>query len=258
MEMRHHLLVTHPDLKDQSPGYTFATTGYDHFQVIYITEGILHFRSSGVEHTLTAGYGVILRVGSAFQLSCHHVGYRGVGMNLYETTIAAYQGPAVAVQGDMWLHEIAHRMLQEMVHPDLGTAQMLAGLGTLFCWQALRIAGVSAQAPGSADHWAERARQAILATLTTGHSVRKVMGALPLSYRQLARHFTETFGCSPKQYQQHCRLDEIMRLLRETTISVTTLAHEFGYPSSQHLSAQFRRTTGVTPLQYRRMQRAER
>jgi AraC-like DNA-binding protein len=257
MEMRHHTAIIYPELKNQSAGYTFTTTRYDHFQVIYITEGTVHFRSSGVEQALTAGCGLVLKIGSTFQISCRVVGYRGVGMNLYDPTVQAYHGPAVAFQGDVWLHEIACRMQQEMDRPDFGTEHMLTGLGTLLCWQALRAAGTSTHVPHSAGDWAERARQAILATLTTGQCVRAVLAALPLSYRQLARHFSAQFGMSPKQYQQQCRLDEIMRLLRETTISVTTLAHDFGFPSSQHLNAQFRRATGVTPLAYRQMQRAE-
>jgi AraC-like DNA-binding protein len=251
-EMRHPLLTTTAILKAQPAGYAYQTADYDHLQVIYLTEGLLHFRTSHCAQVLTTGSGVLLRMGSAFQLSCPDTGYRGVGMNVFEPTQPEFQGPAAAFIGNRAFHEIAMLIHQEISHPDVGTAQMLDGLGTLLYWHALRLAGASALPPGTAQEWAERARQAILATLTTGNSVRQVLGTLPLSYRQLTRHFIAHIGLPPKQYQQQVRLEEIKRLLRETSVSITTLAHEFGYPSSQHFSAQFKRATGLTPNNYRR------
>jgi len=233
----------------------FTTTAYDHFQVICITEGQLHLRLAGTEQVLTPGTGVVLRIGSAFQLACPDVAYRGVGVNVFEQAEGAYQGLVAAFVADRAVHTLATMILQEVAQPDAGTDQVLEGLGIALCWHALRLAGASSLPSDTPSDWAERARQAILATLTTGRSVHDVLSALPLSYRQLARHFSAHFGCSPKQYQQHCRLDEVKRLLRDTPLSITTIAHEYGYPSSQHLCTEFHRAVGCTPVAYRRQLR---
>ena len=244
------------EIKRQTAGYSFAATDYDHFQVIYLTEGQLQFRTSDAECLLTAGSGAVLRKGSAFTLRSPTLGYRGVGINQYEPGWPELSGPASAFLGDVTLHEAAGIIEREIAAPNIGSEHVLRGMGSVLCWQALRLAGSGVRAPGSSNDWAERARQAILATLGSGRSVREVLASLPLSYRQLARHFYAQFGHSPKQYQQQCRLQEITRLLRDTSLSITSLAHEFGYPSSQHFSAQFRRATGLTPKAYREQARS--
>jgi len=252
--MRHSFVPARADLKSQPAGYSYRTVAYDHFQVIYLTEGRLHFYAEGIEQLLVAGDGVVLGVGSAFQLRCLETSYHGVGVNLYDDIVRDFHGSAVPFIGNQVLQDVAVMIQHEIAQPDIGTEHILIGLGSILYWQALRLTGSLASLPSEgAQDWAEKARQAILATLTTGNSVRAALGALPLSYRQLARYFSAQMGVSPKQYQQSCRLTEIKRLLCETNVSITTLAHEFGYPSSQHFSARFLRATGVTPGVYRRM-----
>ena len=253
--MRHEPAQTRAELKVQPAGYAFATAAYDHFQVIYVTEGRLHCRFAGTDQVLTAGAGVVLRVGSAFRLSCREVGYHGVAINIFSPVAGICYGESVAFVGNRALHALAELIQQEIALPDAGADEVLTGLGMALGWHALRLAGASVQPSESAREWAERARQAILATLTTGRGIRDVLGALPLSYRQLVRHFSAHFGITPKQYQQQCRLAEVQRLLRDTSVNITTIAHEFGYPSSQHLSTQFHQATGLTPMAYRRQQR---
>ena len=106
-----------------------------------------------------------------------------------------------------------------------------------------------------ARHWAEVARGALEATLTTGRGAREVLAALGMSYRQLSRHFRATFGVSPKQYQIRARVREAQRLLSGTRLAVTSIAYELGYPSSQHFAVQFRKETGLSPSDWRARER---
>ncbi|HEX2949504.1 MAG TPA: helix-turn-helix transcriptional regulator [Armatimonadota bacterium] len=250
--MRHQSLHCLAGIKMQPVGYQFTTTAYDHLQVIYIREGCLHFFSPDTwQQTLSTGDGVILRIGSRFRLSCPDVGYAGVGINVFDEAQPEYRGISVPFHANQSVRELAMLMSREIDTPAAGTPQVMEGLGMAMVWQALRQVTSPPDPLDTTREWAERAQQTILATLTTGRGVREALASLPLSYRQLARHFFTNFGLSPKQYQQQCRLQEVKRLLLETQLSVTTIAHELGYPSSQHLSAQFHQMVGMSPQQYR-------
>jgi AraC-like DNA-binding protein len=239
-------------LKEQPAGYRFSTEAYDHFQVIFIVRGTLHFTTSVTRRVLSAGEVLVLRIGSAFRLSCPQQAYRGVCVNVFGACAEEFSGEAVAALAAQPLADLAHAMLREIRTPAVGTDEVLTGLGIALCRQALRQVTGTPAPEDAARYWAERARQALLATLTTGRGVREVLAAVPLSYRQLTRHFIEQTGLSPKQFQQQARLEEVKRLLATTPLPITTIAYETGYPSSQHLSSLFHRYTGLTPLEYRR------
>jgi AraC-like DNA-binding protein len=97
----------------------------------------------------------------------------------------------------------------------------------------------------------------LLASLTTGKSVREVLATLPLSYRQLARYCQAATGHSPKQLQLQARLEVARTLLADSSRSITTIALELGFPSSQHFATQFRRVTGQTPGAFRQQATGE-
>jgi AraC-like DNA-binding protein len=55
-----------------------------------------------------------------------------------------------------------------------------------------------------------------------------------------------------KRFQIEERLREAKRLLGSTDMTVTQIAFELHYASSQKFAAQFRALTGVSPTEYRR------
>lgn len=253
MEMRHSNFNVAASLKEQPRGYSYTTAVYDHFQVIFISAGELHFTTPAVHRVLSAGDILVLRQDSRFRLHCPQQGYHGVCFNALGAVPSAFRGEAVAGAAQRNVRELADMMLREIAIPAAGTSDILHGLGLALAWQAVRQFTAGEPDADAADAWTERVRQAIHATLTTGRGVREILAVLPLSYRQLTRHFKGQTGLSPKQYQQQARLAEVQRLLRDTRLSVTTIAFELGYPSSQHLSQLFRKYTGTTPAEYRRL-----
>ncbi|TVY09167.1 helix-turn-helix transcriptional regulator [Paenibacillus cremeus] len=68
-------------------------------------------------------------------------------------------------------------------------------------------------------------------------------------------HFYRTFqaysGLSPNSYMERLRLKEACRWLEESTEPITHIAHQLGYPSSQHFATVFKRYTGQTPSRWR-------
>ena len=66
------------------------------------------------------------------------------------------------------------------------------------------------------------------------------------------RLFKRATGVPPSQYQIKLRIDASRRLLRETKMSVISIANEVGYSNPSHFAQLFRKETGLAPTDYRR------
>ena len=73
-----------------------------------------------------------------------------------------------------------------------------------------------------------------------------------ISRRALERRFTALVGRSPAREIQNAHLVRAQKLLRETDMSVADIAAASGYGSTEYMIGVFRKTTGYTPLKYRR------
>jgi AraC-like DNA-binding protein len=248
-------------LKSQPPGYSFQTPEYDQFQLIYVGAGRLFFTARGAVQPLGPGALLLLRYGGVFRLHTGPAqGYSGVFCAAIAPDEPAFRGPPAAFVAAPVMQTLATLLEQELGAPGLDSAPILQGLAQSLTWTAIRAAGAGAAVVTQADYsayWSERVRLAIQASLYADRTVREVVAPLGMSYRQLARHFRETFGCSPKQYQVRARIEEAQRLLRQTRLPVTTVAYELGYPSSQHFATQFAQVAGISPTRYRREQETE-
>jgi AraC-like DNA-binding protein len=71
-----------------------------------------------------------------------------------------------------------------------------------------------------------------------------------MSIAQLERHWKHVFQLNPRQMLTKLRMDRAMQLLREP-VSVAAIAQACGYGDQSAFTRQFRKLTGVTPLQYR-------
>jgi AraC-like DNA-binding protein len=252
--MRHSNYNATGGQKYQPKGYRFVTDRYTLFQLIYVSTGELVFKAYGESRTLGPGELVLLREGSAFVLSCPSKPYRGVSFHATGALPSAFFGRAEALRASAEIRTLAQLMEQQFSEPGPESSLVLEGLARAMTWQAIRISGrtFTSSLPGrSGREHADAARQVLDATLYTARSARDVLASLPLSYRQLSRHFVEAFGLSPKQYQLHARINEARRLLRETRLGVTAVAMELGYCSSQHFATQFLAQTGLTPSEFR-------
>ncbi|GAB4094047.1 helix-turn-helix domain-containing protein [Flaviaesturariibacter terrae] len=76
-------------------------------------------------------------------------------------------------------------------------------------------------------------------------------GALHKDYSNLSRLFSEVEGITLEQYFILQKIEKAKEwlLYREHTLS--EIAWRLGYSSTQHLSAQFKKVTGMTPSQFK-------
>ncbi len=75
--------------------------------------------------------------------------------------------------------------------------------------------------------------------------------AIPMSYQQLSRIFTEVEGRSIENYFLNLRIERVKELIRYANLSLSEIAFRTGFSSVAHLSRQFKQLTGLTPSQFR-------
>ena len=70
----------------------------------------------------------------------------------------------------------------------------------------------------------------------------------------LTRLFNRYVGETPLKYLTGLRIEEAKKLLRDSTLSIADIGERVGYPDQFHFSKTFRKTTGMNPSAFRRMQ----
>lgn len=88
--------------------------------------------------------------------------------------------------------------------------------------------------------------------LQTPPSVPEMAAFTRLSPAYFAEQFKARMGVTPHTYIECCRIDEAARRLSEDlTATVTRVALDLGFSSSQYFSVAFRKHKGCTPSQWR-------
>lgn len=72
-----------------------------------------------------------------------------------------------------------------------------------------------------------------------------------MSESNFSRRFKSSLGITPYQFVLHERLEEAKHLLRNMDMSLVHIAAATGFSSQSHFSTVFKKSTRLTPLQYR-------
>ncbi|MCU0565662.1 MAG: AraC family transcriptional regulator [Oculatellaceae cyanobacterium Prado106] len=74
---------------------------------------------------------------------------------------------------------------------------------------------------------------------------------VPMSQFHFARAFKSVMGEPPHRYVLQRRIERAKVLLSATRLSVAEIAYQVGFSNQSHFTAQFRKTVGATPKQFR-------
>jgi transcriptional regulator GlxA family with amidase domain len=85
------------------------------------------------------------------------------------------------------------------------------------------------------------------------HAVAGVVDASGIPERSLKRRFKAATGSTLIDYVQNLRVEEAKRLLEARHLSSEAISAEVGYENPAFFRRLFKRSTGLTPGQYRRM-----
>lgn len=84
-------------------------------------------------------------------------------------------------------------------------------------------------------------------------SVEQIAGHVGLSSRHFSRIFSEYLKVSVQDYITLIRLKKAKELLENTDLSVTYIAQQVGFNTSQYFATTFKKYESMTPCEYRRI-----
>ena len=70
---------------------------------------------------------------------------------------------------------------------------------------------------------------------------------------KLKSSFKKVYGCTITEYMQQRRMSQAEYLLAHTDLQIGQIAQTIGYSTSSRFAELFRRSTGLLPLEYRKM-----
>jgi AraC-like DNA-binding protein len=85
------------------------------------------------------------------------------------------------------------------------------------------------------------------------HELAELAG---VSERSFSRYFRRKMGKTLPQFVNELRVGHARRLLAETGMTITRVAHECGFHNLSNFNGQFRMIAGVTPQKFRQVRRA--
>ena len=82
--------------------------------------------------------------------------------------------------------------------------------------------------------------------------VDEIVNATALSRRKLERRFRQVLGRSILDEIRRVRIEQAIRMLVETNMSISQIAEALGYPGVEHIARYFRQEKGMSLLTYRK------
>lgn len=106
----------------------------------------------------------------------------------------------------------------------------------------------------------EQIKRLIIGWVRTGEEARaftntsvRLQEALGYDYHYLSSLFSSTEGITIEKYLIAQKIERAKELLVYDEKTLTEIADELGYSSVQHLSNQFRKTTGLSPSHFKKV-----
>ena len=129
---------------------------------------------------------------------------------------------------------------------------------SIYCYRMLMSFTDSALTQSLTDeplymHYVEPVVKEIEAHYSTELTARKLSRMVYVTPQYLSRLFKRFLGCSVYEYLTSCRIGRARELLlTHPDLSVQKIAYQVGYNDASHFTAMFKKTTGITPLEFRR------
>ena len=82
--------------------------------------------------------------------------------------------------------------------------------------------------------------------------IAQMAARVNLSESRFKQKFKQATGIPPAEFMVREKIDAARRLLESGQRTVTSIAMELGFSSSQHFSVLFKKYVGESPVQYRK------
>jgi len=161
---------------------------------------------------------------------------------------------------DPRVEAICRQIVRELSQPDRCSRLMIDCVGQELAIQLVRYhsnvsasSGLSSRSgPGYRDWRLRRAMEYLEAHLGEDVGLKDIAAVVGLSTTHLANLFRDGTGEPPHRWLMRRRFEQACELLAKPHLSITDIAHQCGFASSQHLATVMRSRLATTPTAYRR------
>ncbi|MFS0726715.1 helix-turn-helix domain-containing protein [Paenibacillus sp. 1P07SE] len=122
----------------------------------------------------------------------------------------------------------------------------------LYTVLAALLPAAPAHPPSEPADWFERCLAFMEQHCTEEITIREIAEHIPVHRSHLHETFISRMGCSPGHYLQSLRMDKAKDMLRNSSRSMSDIAHSVGYASLYSFARAFSRVVGCPPGAYRR------
>ncbi len=147
------------------------------------------------------------------------------------------------------LGEVNYHLFQENASLDTVKASLLSeGFQVLDDKQSLLMGKVKELIANQWDHSGANGSQPEHKNLST-----LIAEGLNTDYEVVSALFTATEGITLEHFAIGKRIEKAQQLLLQTRLSLTDIAYQLGYSSVHHFSNQFKKTTGLSPSDFKKI-----
>jgi AraC family transcriptional regulator len=159
---------------------------------------------------------------------------------------------AADLRGGLLLH-LAHRLYGEFRLRDEMSRLAIESLALGVLAEASRR---RLRAARTAPRWLERAQELVRARFPDRPTLAQLAESVGVHPVHLARTFRERYRCTLGEYVRQLRLEFARHELVTSGASFAEIALAAGFCDQSHLTRLFKRSTGMTPAEYRLLHRA--
>ena len=146
------------------------------------------------------------------------------------------------------LNEIQHELLNQQIGYFTRTNQLIDELFILIARKLTLQNNTHRDFPQSFMHLENALRQ----NLSHNWTVEEMAAMVGLGTTTFTEKVKSYSGFSPLNYLITIRISEAIKLLKQNNLSITDIALDTGFYSSQHFSTTFKKLTGYTPSEFRK------
>jgi len=181
---------------------------------------------------------------------------RSLNVEVEPNWLAGVRPAAVALRDPVESHGgppawLAARIYRELVTPDATSPLMVEGLLLELVAELARSAKRSPDGPP----WMTRVRDLLRARFRDNVSLSELAKEAGVHPVHLAGVFRRSEGCTVGEYLRARRVEHAAALMGQPDVPLAEIAVEAGFSDQSHLTRLFKRATGLTPAQYRRVKR---
>ncbi len=162
------------------------------------------------------------------------------------------QEKVIILSGQKYLMDIFRKLEDEFVHRDLGHTARINALIDELLIQLYRNYIEPRSANHENEYDFEKLTNILKSNLAHHWTVKEMAQLSAMGVTTFTEKLKTSLGFSPFDYLIYLRINEAARLLRESEISLTTIALNTGFYSSQHFSNTFKKIMGYSPRVFRK------